>query len=238
MALQRVHIPSPNYSSRGGSSVRLIVCHTTQGASNYQDLGAFFANPSSGVSSHVGVDDTPSVVGEYVPRSGKAWTQGNANPYCVAAELCAWAEWTAGEWADHSQMLDNTAQWIAEEAQYFGIPIRALSAGEAQGGVAGVCQHADLGAAGGGHWDCGSGFPMAEVIDAAITYALGGTPVPEAPEGGDDDVFIRSSDDRVRWFIPDGQKSYWRVIPQGCEQDITDRIVKDPNDSWLNLWDH
>jgi hypothetical protein len=56
-------------------------------------------------------------------------------------------------------------------------------------------------------------------------------------EGGDD-VFIRSSDGRVRWFIADGQKSYWRPVPEGCEQDITDRIIDDPNDSWLNLWDH
>jgi hypothetical protein len=133
-------------------------------------------------------------------------------------------------------MLENCAQWIAEEAAYFGIPIERLSAGEAQGGSRGVCQHVDLGASGGGHWDCGPNFPM----DRVISMAKGNfTPTPEPkPEGGEDDMFIRSSDKRVRWFIADGDKSKWRLIPQGCEQDIKDRIVNDPNDSWLNLWDH
>ena len=49
VALRRVWIPSPNYSSRGGTAVRLIVVHTAEGATTYQSLGSFFANPSSGV---------------------------------------------------------------------------------------------------------------------------------------------------------------------------------------------
>ncbi len=61
--------------------MRLIVLHTAEGALTYQSLGSFFANPASGVSSQVGIDSTAGVIGEYVSRSGKAWTQGNANPY-------------------------------------------------------------------------------------------------------------------------------------------------------------
>ena len=52
-------------------------------------------------------------------------------------------------------MLANCAAWIAEECAAFGIPVRKLSAAQAQGGQAGVCGHVDLGAAGGGHWDPG-----------------------------------------------------------------------------------
>jgi hypothetical protein len=174
MALERVSIPSPNYSSRGGATVRLIVLHTAEGATTYQDLGAFFANPASGVSSHVGIDDTPDTVGEYVQRAGKAWTAANANPVAVQAELCAFAEWDATEWANHPDMLANTAAWIAEEAATFGIPIVKLSADEAQGGGTGVCQHADLGSWGGGHWDCGPSFP----IDDVLAMAAGSTPAP------------------------------------------------------------
>jgi hypothetical protein len=230
--LQRVWIGSPNYSTRS-SSVRLIVLHTAEGALTYQSLGNYFASSSSGVSSHTGIDDTAGVVGEYVHRDRKAWTQGNANSYSVAAELCAFAEWDAAEWSRHPQMLANTAAWVAEEADAFGIPLVRLSAAQAQDGYsAGVCQHVDLGAAGGGHWDCGPAFP----IDDVIAMAQGG-PAPELGQGGED-VFIRSSDGRVRWFIADGQKSYWRPIPDGLEQDIDDRVVDDPNDSWLNLWDH
>jgi hypothetical protein len=159
----------------------LIVLHTAEGASNIHDLGAFFANPSSGVSSHVGIDDTPGTVGEYVPRSGKAWTAAAANPYAVQAELCAFAEWDPATWQAHPTMLANTAAWIAEEAAAFGIPIVGLSAAQAQDGVTrGVCQHADLGAAGGGHWDCGPGFPMADTIAAARGS---GVAVPTTTEG-------------------------------------------------------
>jgi hypothetical protein len=171
--LTRVAIASPNYSSRGGSAVRLIVLHTAEGALTYQSLGAFFANPASGVSSHVGIDDSEGVIGEYVPRSGKAWTQGNANPYSVAAELCAFAAWTPAEWAAHPTMLANTAAWVAEEAAALGIPLVRLSTAQAQDGhSAGVCAHVDLGAAGGGHWDCGPGFPMDDVIAMATGTAL------------------------------------------------------------------
>jgi hypothetical protein len=180
MALRRDPIWSPNYSSRGGSGVRLVVLHTAEGATTYQSLGAYFANPSSGVSSHVGIDDTPGVVGEYVePVNGKAWTQGNANPYSVAAELCAFAAWSTGEWYGHGTMLESTAAWVAEECARFGIPVRRLTAQQAQGGQAGVCQHVDLGSAGGGHWDCGPGFPMDDVME----MAAGGSPnVPPAPK--------------------------------------------------------
>jgi N-acetylmuramoyl-L-alanine amidase len=173
VALNRVWIPSPNYSSRG-SAVRLIVLHTAEGATTYQSLGNYFKNPSAGVSSQVGIDDTPNTVGEYVSRSAKAWTQANANPYSTSAELCAFASWTPAQWQQHPTMLSNTAQWIKEEAAAFGIPIRKLTAQQAQGGQAGVCQHVDLGASGGGHWDCGPSFPM----DQVIQMALGGAPAP------------------------------------------------------------
>lgn len=165
--LTRRAIPSPNYSSRGGKGVRLIVIHTTQGARTIEELGNYFANPSVDASSHVGIDDNAGVIGEYVRRPDKAWTAANANPVAIQGELCAFAEWSADEWHRHGNMLDNCARWIAEEADYFDIPITRLSPSQAQGGGRGVCQHDDLGDWGGGHWDCGGGFPMDHVLDLA-----------------------------------------------------------------------
>ena len=133
MTLERVFLPSPNYSSRGGAIPRLVVVHTAQGAATFQELGAFFQNPSSGVSSHVGIDDTVDTIGEYVECDMKAWTAANANPIAVQAELCAWAEWSPAEWDRHPSMLANTAQWIAEEADHWNIPIRKLTPAQAQG---------------------------------------------------------------------------------------------------------
>jgi hypothetical protein len=177
MALNRAAIWSPNYSSRGGSSTRLIVVHTAEGALTYQSLGSFFSSPSAGVSSQVGIDDTAGTIGEYVTRDMKSWAAANANPYSTQAELCAFAEWGAGEWAQHPTMLSNCAQWIAEEAAHFGIPIRKLSEAEAAAGQAGVCGHADLGFAGNDHWDPGPGFPWDDVIN----MALGGAPPSAGP---------------------------------------------------------
>jgi hypothetical protein len=232
--LERVWIGSPNWSYRDEAGVRLIVAHTAEGARNFRDLGAFFQG-DVGASSHVGIDDELGVIGEYVERADKAWTQANYNPSCVSVELCAFAEWSPEEWSRHPNMLANVADWIAEEAAHFGIPIVRLSAAQAQGGGTGVCMHVDLGSGGGGHWDCGPGFPINDVIE----MAKGGSPqAPELPKGGDDDMFIRSSDGTVRWFIADGKKSYWRPIPKGAEPNVADRIVDDPNDTWLGLWDH
>jgi hypothetical protein len=167
VALTRTPIPSPNYSSRGGAAVRLIVIHTAEGARTIQELGNFFASSSSQVSSHVGIDDTPGVIGEYVQRPQKAWTAANANPVAVQAELCAFAAWTPADWQQHPNMLANCAQWIAEEAAYFSVPLTKLTPAQAQGAGRGVCQHADLGSWGGGHWDCGTGFPIDQVLDMA-----------------------------------------------------------------------
>jgi N-acetylmuramoyl-L-alanine amidase len=161
VALNRVAIPSPNYSARN-SGVRLIVLHTAEGARTIESLGNFFANPGAGVSSHAGADDSPGRIGVYVKRGDKAWTQGDANPYSVSIELCAFAAWDAAEWSRHPVMLENTAAWIAEEAAAFGIPIVGTGAGGT-----GVLQHNDLGAMGGGHWDCGPNFPIAQVIAMA-----------------------------------------------------------------------
>ena len=167
--LKRKWIASPNCSSRSGAKVRLIVLHTAEGATTIEELGNFFANPSSGVSSHTGIDDTPNTIAEYVKRDDKAWTAANANPVAVQTELCAFAKWTRQQWLQHPTMLDNCARWIAEEAAAFDIPIVKLTAQQAQSSGRGVCQHADLGTWGGGHWDAGSGFPIDDVLAMAKT---------------------------------------------------------------------
>ena len=200
MALKRVWIPSPNYSSRGGSAVRLIVVHTAEGARTIESLGGYFQGNVS-ASSHTGADDQPNTVGEYVSRGNKAWTQANANPYSVAIELCGFAAWSTAEWDQHPEMLRNCALWIAEEAAHYGLPITKLSASAAQGGGRGVCQHNDLGASGGGHWDCGSGFPIDRVLD----MARGGASLAPPPEADvDEDVSMCSvlkDDGRLEVFV-------------------------------------
>ena len=84
-------------------------------------------------------------------------------------------------------MLRNCADWIAEEASRYGLPLTALNPSQAQGGGRGVCQHIDLGSWGGGHVDCGSGFPMGYVLD----LARGGPAQPAAkPQAEEDERMI------------------------------------------------
>jgi len=210
MALRRVAIWSPNYSARG-SSVRLVVLHTAEGARTYQSLGAFFQNPASGVSSHAGIDDTPGTIGEYVRRSDKAWTQANANPYSVSVELCAFAAWSRDEWFTHPVMLANCAQWVAEECRAFNIPIRRLSAHQAQSNMAGVCQHVDLGTLGGSHWDCGPGFPMDDVLD----MAAGEVPAEKETEDGDEMIAATATGE-----------GYWTATKDGAVYAFGDAAYK------------
>lgn len=176
MPLNRVWIPSPNYSSRSGAKVRLIVLHTAEGATTYQSLGNYFSNASSQVSSHVGIDDTPNTVGEYVRRDMKAWTAANANPVAVQAEICAFARWDTATWHQHPNMLQTVAAWMREEANNYKIPLVRLTSAQAQSNGVGVCRHMDLGTWGGNHSDPGNGFPIDEVIAMA-----GGSITPQPP---------------------------------------------------------
>jgi hypothetical protein len=176
-------------------------------------LGAWFQNPGANCSSHAGADDQANTIGEYVKRPNKAWTQSNANPYCVSLELCGFASWSTSEWDAHPNMLANCAAWIAEECAHFGIPITRLNASQAQGSGRGVCQHVDLGAMGGGHWDCGSGFPMDRVLD----MARGGGSAPASTE--EDEMIASAVSDggtlHVFWAGDDQQTVRYRYQRRG-----------------------
>ena len=60
--------------------------------------------------------------------------------------------------------LRNTAAWIAHWSRKHGIPIRHST-------EHGVCQHKDLGAAGGGHSDCGPNYRFKKVLSMAKELA-------------------------------------------------------------------
>ena len=205
MALNRIPMLTPCYSDRQGATVRLIVIHTAEGSTTIESLANWFKNPSHGVSSHVGADDKVNTVGEYVRRRHKAWTCASFNPVAVQLELCARAAWTTAQWDKHPNMLDNCAKWIAEEAKVFNLPITRLSPSQAQGSGRGVCQHIDLGIKGGGHVDCGGGFPMDRVLDMA-RGSQSETPAVPAPPSSKAPTFPFRQSDYLG--VPDGS-THW-----------------------------
>jgi hypothetical protein len=167
--LREVWMPSPHYSTSRGPYNK-VVFHTTEGAMKIRDLGAWFANPSAQCSSHHGADNYErGVFGAYVYENCKAWTQGNANDWCLSIELCAYASWSRDTWLGSKAVLvDNAAEWLAYMVAKYDVPWTLLSNAQAQDpDVRGICQHVNFGSWGSGHHDCGSGFPLDVVVDKA-----------------------------------------------------------------------
>lgn len=173
-------IASPNYSSRNGRAVRLVVIHTAEGALTAAALGNYFANPNSQVSSHVGIDDAATI--QYVDYAYECWAMLSANPIADQAELCGFAAWTRDVWlTQHRGMLDQAAAWIRSRCLARGVPIVKLTPAQVGAGQAGACGHWDwtLGTGEGTHTDPGSAFPWDYVMNLAAN--------PPAPPNPSDD---------------------------------------------------
>lgn len=176
-------ILTQNYSSRNGAPPIKFACHTTEGwedsPNGMYDCAHYFQG-DVGASAHYMNDNFHSnlvVAGVYEQYS--AWTQSGMNPWCISLEQCALAEWSRDYWLNHrGVLLQTTAALVRQVCDANGIPIRSLNASEAQDSwTKGVCDHVDFGSKGGGHHDCGSGYPMDKIIE----WAKAGTSPPSMP---------------------------------------------------------
>ena len=166
--MREVWIPSPHYST-SRSGYNKIAFHTTEGAMKIRDLGAWFQNPGAQCSSHHGADNYErGVFGAYVYENHKAWTQGNANPYCLSLEMCSYSSWSRDTWLNSKGiLLDNAAEWMRYCVDKYNVPWKLLNDSQAQDpSVRGICEHVNFGSWGSGHHDCGN-FPMDVVFERA-----------------------------------------------------------------------
>lgn len=137
--------PSPNHSSRHGVTPDLLVWHETAGP--YEGSVSWLRNPRSQASAHLVVREDGGEVSQLVALGQKAWTQEAFNGRGVGVEH---ANMTAKGYATEAQ-LEVSARVFGWLCVHLAIPPRF-----ARGGVGrGVCRHRDLGAAGGGHTQCG-----------------------------------------------------------------------------------
>ena len=81
---------------------------------------------------------------------------GVYNSKALGIEQIGYATQTS--WPD--AQLRTVAQYVAYWSQKYDIPL-------VQSTTRGVCQHKDLGAAGGGHTDCGPSYPFDRVLKMA-----------------------------------------------------------------------
>jgi N-acetylmuramoyl-L-alanine amidase/Putative peptidoglycan binding domain len=135
-------IQSPNYSSRGGEKVRLIVVHDCEGS--YDGSIAWFASTRSQVSAHYVLDKTGKSATQMVSTANKAWHCVDFNSVSIGVEM----EGFEANGFPTAEM-DTMASVVAFLLHVNGLPAQFAEAGEGKG----FCRHFDLGRAGGGHDD-------------------------------------------------------------------------------------
>jgi len=172
--------PSPNFSSRNGAKVDLIVCHDCEGS--YQGSISWFGMAKSQVSAHIVLRDDGKEATQMVAFGNNAWHACAFNRRSIGVEMAGYSakgfadpEWTAAA---------SIVAWLLKKN---GIPARW-----AQKGIgAGFCSHHDLGAAGGGHddpttdpnvWAAFVGRVMgAYMLDMPATWPVAGNTLPPIP---------------------------------------------------------
>lgn len=135
-------VSSPNFSTRGGRAVDLIVVHDCEGS--YVGSIAWFANPASQVSAHIILREDGAEAVQMVDFANKAWHAVAFNPRSIGIEMAGFA--TKGFGAPEWQVAANIVAYLLHE---FQIPCQWSHGGLGPG----FTSHFDLGAAGGGHRD-------------------------------------------------------------------------------------
>ena len=193
LALPRLNFTaSPNYSSRGGQRVRLVVAHDCEGS--YAGSINWFAQTRSQVSAHLVLSEDGTQATQMVAWANKAWHACAFNPFSEGIEAAGYAAkgFGAPQW-------DALAAIVAYRLHVSGLPCRWAEKGVGEG----FCSHYDLGQAGGGHRDptTDPAVWQAFVRRVEAAYArpqpavwrpdIASAPAPAAPPG-----FIPSPDPR------------------------------------------
>lgn len=166
---------SPNQSLRS-AQVQLIVLHDTEsrniaGKADLEGLANWFANPNAQVSAHVATDGD-GFSARFVADDRKAWHCAGFNSASLGIEQIGFASDSRAVWFSRRAQLRETARWIARWSFLHGIPIQKGSVNPVNGTIyrPGVVTHAMLGMKGGGHHDCGEGYPFSTVLWLARYY--------------------------------------------------------------------
>lgn len=138
-----VNHPSPNFSSRHGEKVHLIVCHRPVGS--YEGSIKFLCTEAAQASAHVITKPGGEEATQLVSWDDKAWACRAFNAFSDNLELSD--EMWVG---DDPAGLAVAARIVAFRCHVRGIPATWT---RDPSHVPGVCRHYDLGLAGGGHTD-------------------------------------------------------------------------------------
>lgn len=165
-----VQRPTTNYTP---VAIRhdLVIVHRTEGG--YAGSVAWLCDPRANASAHLCMKADGSEVSQLVPLQFKAWAQMAFNAKGVSLEI---EGFTAQGMPDVT--MQAAAKIVAWLCRAYDIPPTWAQGGQGRG----VCQHHDLGAAGGGHVDCfgvGSADWLRFMAAVKLAYdAFGTDPLP------------------------------------------------------------
>lgn len=159
-----VLVQAKNFTRGRRSPILAIVIHTAECGevlTAAENIGTFFAQPTTKASAHYGVD-ADSVV-RYVDEGDEAWHAGPVNPWTIGIELAGKAGQTAEQWADDysKATLARAAKLVAGLCSRYSIPIVRPELSEIPKRASGIYGHVDVSKAygsKGGHWDPGPNF--------------------------------------------------------------------------------
>lgn len=141
------HHWSPNWSSRGGAKINLLVYHETAG--HYAGDVSWLCNPKADASAHAVLREDGKELTQLVRLHDKAWHAAYYNPHSIGIEH---SNVTSKGYSTEAQ-LQESARLFGWLCVTFDIPVRIAKPGH----WVGICRHQDLGALGGGHTQCGMG---------------------------------------------------------------------------------
>jgi hypothetical protein len=214
MAVTRAWWPSQHYSG-GGQAARVIAFHTTEGSSTAESLRNWLTNPSSQVSYHFAVDMShgDNWAANFVRTGDRAWAQASYNGAAISIAFCtpsgAASGWSRSTWLSKGVMLTAAGRLAGELARQFGVPLTQLTSSQAQGSTKGLCEHKNFGAGGGNHTDCGSGFPMDEIIRIAGGGGTAPAPPTQEVDVSADVAYDRDGNPHFAWLAPNGAVMYF-----------------------------
>lgn len=160
-----------NYSSRAGQRVLLFVLHfTVSPPGSLPGIRNQFNTSSSGTSSTFGMEVLTGRCEQWVPFSGKPWTQGNFNGRSESIEIVSYdrsrAEWLASGIFTRGYL----ANLVRDRMKARGLPLRLVDPSGCGVQAAGVTDHDRL-ECGNSHYDVGRNFPW----DVFMRQLRGGT---------------------------------------------------------------
>lgn len=175
-------VPTGNYTPGRIKTPRVIVLHTAEaacGVGKAEAVARYLARPETRASAHYVLDPATTVA--QVAEADTAWAAPGANADGIQVEQCGYASWTAAEWADwpaQTMIRTQLVPLLRDVSARWQIPLYALTAADLLAGRSGVCDHKTINDAyhQSDHWDCGTSFPLAQVLSLANTQ----TPPSEA----------------------------------------------------------